>query len=570
MKIQKSKLALYLLNTAALAAFVCLLVYSLSSKEVMVWLFSNVSYYLISLIFILWAVQTALLLKTINFSLKEFLKKYWPGILTAFILTCLVFVSVEVKFKTLSDEAHLLSTSRCMADDKTAVDCTMAIYCFGNLNSIENIVPKRPLVFPYMVHLLHVLTGFRYQNAFILNFLVLFLMLSGVYVSTRHFTDAPSSAAAMIFILSYPVITIFSTSAGFDLLNSAFFVLIIAAVYYFIKTPSSAGFSFIFASLIMFSNIRYESALFLFVLPLLLFKKIKWSHLKESSYLIFITPLVSLPYIWQRLLQQGSYENPEGSAVFSISSLAANLTTFFNSLIDFEYYLPYAGLLSVLSILIFLYLAIKILSKKVELTNYGRYFLFVLTASVSISTIVYFAHFFGDYSHPFSARFFITLSIVFALGPVALKILKPDLLSGKTVLLLSAVCFLFYHPIAVEGRFMNKLGHKTNEHCRDFISRFDDKNILILSGRPVEFTALGYGSVDFDYANSHKDNILKQARKRLFSRIIVCQEIKYESKQPTERTFLRPDYVLKTLYEIQTSETELLRISEVKLPEVSY
>ena len=140
----------------------------------------------------------------------------------------------------------------------------------------------------------------------------MFLLLSGGYIMVRHFTDVPSSVAAMIFILSYPVITIFGTSAGFDLLNSAFFVLIIAATYYFIKKPSSVAFSFIFASLIMFSNIRYESILFLVFLPLLLVKKIKWVYLKDGCYLFFITPLVSLPYIWQRLLQQGSYETPEG------------------------------------------------------------------------------------------------------------------------------------------------------------------------------------------------------------------------------------------------------------------
>src|SRR4030042_179083 len=175
MKIQKSKLAIYLINLAALATFFFLLIYSLSGKEAMARLFSHVSYYLVSLIFIVWVLNLTSLLKTINFSLKAFLKKYWPGILTAFILTCLVFASVKVDFKTLSDEADLLSTSRCMAYEKTAVECTMAIYCFGNLNSIEDVIPKRPLVFPYMVHLLHALTGFRYQNAFTLNFIVMFL-----------------------------------------------------------------------------------------------------------------------------------------------------------------------------------------------------------------------------------------------------------------------------------------------------------------------------------------------------------------------------------------------------------
>jgi hypothetical protein len=81
-------------------------------------------------------------------------------------------------------------------------------------------------------------------------------------------------------------------------------------------------------------------------------------------------------------------------------------------------------------------------------------------------------------------------------------------------------------------------------------------------------TALGYGVVDFAYANSHKDNILKQFGRRLFSKIIVCQEIEYESQRPTEITFLYPDYTLSKILEIQISATAFLRISEVKLPDV--
>jgi len=55
--------------------------------------------------------------------------------------------------------------------------------------------------------------------------------------------------------------------------------------------------------------------------------------------------------------------------------------------------------------------------------------------------------------------------------------------------------------------------------------------------------------------------------RHLFSRVIVCQEIDYESKNPTKETALPPDYKLSSLYEIQISATEFLRISELKTPE---
>ncbi|MBN1622677.1 MAG: glycosyltransferase family 39 protein, partial [Endomicrobiales bacterium] len=566
MKFQKSKLALYLFNLASVIAFIFLLVYSLTSKKAMYNLFVYSSYYLISVILIIWVVQATLLIKTLNFSIKTFLRKYWSGLLISLILTVLVFISVGAKFKTLSDETNLLSVSMSMLNDKTCYNSTMGKYYYDNFNSINNEIEKRPLVFPYMVQIVHTLVGFRGQNAFVLNFIVMFLLLSGIYVAVRQFSDSASAVAALFFMLAYPVLTIFGTSGGFDLLNSAFFILILAAAYYLIKNPSSLAFSFLFASLLVFSNIRYESIAFLVILPLLLFKRVKWHYFKDYSYIFFITPLVSLLYLWQRLLKPDSYQNPENVPVFSIASFFKNIMIFFKSLVDFKYFLPYAGLLSIVSILIFIYLIIEVLRKKNRLTGSQYYSIFVLAASVLISTGIYFCHFFGDCTHPSSARFFITLSIVLALGPVALKICKPKLISGTSLLIISIVCFLFYHPIAVEGRFINALkGNRTTYHCINFLSQIKDKNILTISERPGQFTALGYGAVNFSYANQHSDKTIKEFTRHLFSKIIAFQEIKYQDQAPTKETALNQDYNLNTLYEIQITATEFLRISEVRI-----
>ena len=558
------KITIYLLNSAVLVVFIILLAYSLKDKKIMSNLFAYTSYYMISAILIIWVVQTVLLIKTLNFSTKTFSRKYWPGLLTSLILTVLIFLSVEVKFKTLSDETNLLSVSMSMLNDKICYNATMGKYYYGNFNSINNEIEKRPLVFPFMVNLVHTLTGFRYQNPFILNFIVMFLLLSGIYISVRAFLDPASSIAAMLLVISYPVITIFGTSGGFDLLNSAFFVLIMAGTYYFIKNPSSVSLAFVLASLLVFSNIRYESIAFLVLIPALLWRRITWEHLKGCSYLVFAAPLLCLPYIWQRLLRPDAYQNQPEIPLFSFGSMIKNTELFFKNLIDFNHYLPYAGFITIASIIIFIYLIVEILRKKVDLKNNG-YFLFVLIAAVLAIALIYFSHFFGDYTHPSSARLFITLSIVFAFGPVALKIFKPQMLSGTALLIISMVCFLYYHPIAVEGRFINSLkGNRTTEHCINFLNKVNDRNILIIAERPGQFTALGYGAINFAYANKNEKQILKECYRHLSSKIVVLQEIEYGSQKPTKETDLNSDFKLNTLYEIQISATEFLRISEVK------
>jgi hypothetical protein len=563
---KNTRSAVYVVNLAALIAFAALLIWSLVYRSEMSRLFANVSYYLTFILVTVWAVHAVLFGKATGFSPVRLLKSYWLGILIAFGLTCVVFLSVKVGFKTLSDETNLVSVARSMLDDKTAYNTTTAKYYYGNIQPINRDIPKRPLVFPFLVYIIHAVTGFRYQNAFALNFIVLFMLLAGIFILTRKRLDFASALAASLLVLSYPVVSVFATSAGFDLLSSAFFILVLAVVYGFIRNPSSAWFSFLIACLLFFGNIRYESILFLAIIPLMLLPKIKWQYVKDSSHLLCLVPLLNLPFIWERILQpKGQFESFQNVQLFSLSSLVVNLKSFVGNLLDFEYRLPYAGIVTIVSALIFLYLIVQIVRRKISLQNYQRYFMLVLLVCVGVSTVMFFAHFFGRYTHPSSARFFITISLFFAFGPVALRILKPDMISARSLLLFAVVCFFFYHPIAVEGRFINTLTlNRTTEHCIRFLDKTDDQNILVVSSRPGQYVAIGYGAIDFSYANKNKANLLTELKRHLYSRMIVFQDIEYKTDLPTADSVLDGEYKLNTLAEIQTTATEFLRISEVK------
>lgn len=567
MGIYRRRLSMWIINITALGLFGGLLGWSLTGTEAMRKLFAYGSYYLILLMVLTWAVTGLVLLKQLAFSPRTFIRKYWPGILAAVLLTAAVFCSVRVRFKTLSDETNLLAVSQSMARDKTCFNSTMAKYYYNNLHPFNHEIPKRPLVFPFMVSILHTICGFRHQNAFAMNFIVMFLFLAGLYAAVRRTSDAGTAVAAMLLVIACPVFTVFGTSGGFDIMNTAFFAVVMAAVFCFLKHPSPASLAFVIASCLVCGNVRYESIMFVGLVPLLLCRKIKWPHIKGSCLVICLAPLVSLPYIWQRILRNDAYQNPEGTAVFSISALAENLRTFFTNLIKFDYYLPYAGLLSAAGILIFAWLAVHVIRKRTGFEPYQRNFMTVLAASLGISTFLYFSHFFGVYTHPSSARFFITLSVALALSPVAMRILKPDILSGRTVLIIAAVCFCFYHPIAVEGRFINALmGNRRTEHGMMILKRLNDRNIMVVSTHPGQFTAMGYGAVNFAWANANKDQLLKEARRRLFSKMVVFQEVSYETGRPTPETALPDNWRLKTIYSIQFSATEYLRASVLVVP----
>ena len=120
----------------------------------------------------------------------------------------------------------------------------------------------RPLLFPFAINLIHSILGYRPQNAFILNFILMIILMSGVYIATRKAIDTPSAVAAIFLVLSYPIISISATSGGYDLFSTLFFALILTVFYQFIKSPDARRLAFLWLSLLVFSNIRYESCIF--------------------------------------------------------------------------------------------------------------------------------------------------------------------------------------------------------------------------------------------------------------------------------------------------------------------
>ena len=85
---------------------------------------------------------------------------------------------------------------------------------------INDELPKRPLLFPFGVHILHVFLGYSYYNAFIFNGIVLWLLLISVFVVAKNFKDNLYGIGMMFIVVSQPIITANATSAGFDLFST--------------------------------------------------------------------------------------------------------------------------------------------------------------------------------------------------------------------------------------------------------------------------------------------------------------------------------------------------------------
>ena len=545
--------------------FAFLFIYSFQSRYTMTKLYAGFSYYIIFLLCIVWLFQFIRFLNHLDFALVKWVKACLPGIVVALILTVMVFTSVPVKFKNLNDETNLMAVSQSMLYHKEAYRITMGKYYFGNLHPVGVAVPNRPLLFPFVTHLVHSVLGYRYQNVFILNFLIMFFFLTGVYAAGQKATDAYSALAAVILVLTYPVFTIYGTSGGYDLFSTFFFAIVMTVLYRFLKSPNPEGFAFLWISLLMFSNIRYESCIFIFIILIASTKYIKLQYIKSHSYVFTLTPLLSLPFIWQRFLSIGTYENPEGAALFSIQSFLKHGKIFWENYLNLPLDLPYAGLLNIAALGIIGYLIKQILTKKLVLKPYQTYFACILAGCLATMLVIVLSHHLGRFDHPTQARLFMYFCVLASLAPIFLKNLTPGWITGKKLLIASVLMFLFYHPIAVEHRFINSLlSTRLHHQSRSYIDALNDRNVLIITAYAGQFTSMNYGAVTFYYANQNAATLVDELQKHLYSKIIVIQEMDSSTNLPKwTNQRLGPGFKLKTLHTIQVIKGVYLRFSSV-------
>lgn len=555
----------WLLNILPLILFFFFIFYSFKSREIMTWLYAHTSYYLVFALCIIWIFQLLRLLSKSNFSLAKFVKSYWLGSSLALILTITVFISVPVKLKIFNDETNLLAVSQSMLYQKQAYRISMGKYYYGNLHPVEVEIPNRPLLFPFATCLIHSVLGYHYQNVFILNFLVMFLFLTGTFVAVQKSTDTFSAIAAMFLILAQPLIPIYGTSGGYDLFSTFFFALALLVLYGFLKSPNSENFAFLWVSLLMFANIRYESCIFFLIIVCASIKYQKLEYFKSHAYIFSLTPILSLPFIWQRLLSVGTYENPQGVALFSIQSFLKHSIIFIENLMNLNFDLPYAGLLNLTALIIIFYILMQVMTKKMVLKSYQMVFGWILAICLSTMLVIVLAHHLGRYDLPTQARLFMYFCVFSSLIPIILRTHGPAWVTGKTLLIASIVVFLIYNPIALKHRFINRLlATRIHHQSLAYLDSLKNRDVLIITAYSGQFTAMNFGAVNFNYANKHRHEILNELKKHLYSQILIIQEIDTDTNLPKYgNQNLDPIFKLNILREVQVLKDRWLRFSSV-------
>ena len=550
------------LRLAALAGLstAALFVFTLAADKMRPF-FINFSYYIIWSLVLAWTWVLVRYLRKTGFTLRGFLSKNKLGLALTLALTAVIFISVKPGWRVLSDDTNLLGTSRSLLFDHKPLNPTIGYYYYGNFQIKNSELDKRPLIFPFMANLLHLALGYHYWNVFVLNFLALWSLLFLFYRVFERYSGPPGGFAASLLVASYPIISLCATGGGFDLLSVLFLALSLLAVWLYLQTPEAEEQDLLFFTLLMFGNIRYESIIYL---PIAFGLLLAWRRVPDGKRLLstalFSAPLL-LPTVWQRLLTMGHHEQPIGTSLFRVDSLVANAQALLKGQADFS--LPYNNLANIAAFVCFEWLLFVLLKHKRE--NQSKLeFASVAISLIGIGMLISCAHFFvPGYSHSTGARLFLPFATA---GAFLTALLFTRMLRVPPWALLTGALVLFgvYHPTAIERRFSNNLILvRSTDTIYSYLAAYADKHVLLITERPGQYTVMGRGAISFKYANNNAVDIVHSLNRKLFTDIVVAQEILYKTELPRQEQQLLPAYRLKPLYEFQNSADTYMRLSVV-------
>lgn len=532
--------------------------------------FARTSYFVIAAMFF-WSIWVFCRMALIEkFDWRQFLRDWRVDALAGVLVTALVLITLPPEWRTLSDETNLLSVSQSMINEKTVFNVTMAKSYFDLFNPVMVGLPTRPLFFPFLVHLVHAVVGFKPENAFVLNAILFFGLSVGIFGVVRRRLGLTVAISTMLTVISYPIITLYATSGGFDLCSAFFFMAAFACLYRFLMSPSADRYWALTATLILFSHIRYESVLIFALVQgmLFLFGYLKSEYffgskrsLDSGLALVFLSPLVL-----QRLLTQGQYENPDGGAPVQIDYFPKYFSIFASNIFKGSFYLPYVPWVNAFAMIAFLMLSRRVFGKRgAEFSKPFRLFSVIFSVCFLASMAVFLSHHFGDYTHPTQARFFLLFSLICALTPAAvIEFGVMKWLTPNRFFVASVIIAMLYFPVASRDRFLKTLtlNRETRVYLK-FLEAHPESNNLFVYERPGQMAATGKGSVDFSYANQNRETLLNELSRRLFKDIYIFQHVRLSNGELQSDNKLDAGFRLEMLEETQVQEDTKFRISKV-------
>jgi hypothetical protein len=480
----------------------------------------------------------------------------WRSWLAALIGATVIFASSSVDFKVLSDETNLLSVANMLTVFGKASNTEMWQYYYHNYHALDVSVPSRPILFPLFTSLVQNVVGVKWWAPFVVNFIFLVLLYYMVLQWALRILPErflPRSTTLLALLMS-PVLSIASTSAGYDLVSLAVGFASYLLLLEYAARRDAATLECLLFGLVCYASVRYESIMAIpFTAAGLFLLEGKGILRKLPVQTYVMAGVMMLPLVVQRALTWGSFENPPGVAPFSLWHAAKYGPIFLQSFfIDGSG--PYPILLHWLGVG-GLVVAVR------RMKDVGM----IPLVFLGFVLLLLLSHHFGRADHPTQVRLFLPIS--FGLCLLAVYFLREleTYVDPRYLLMVFAVLVFHHREYAIHDPLTAQLT-MTREvrHIRDYLAQDSRPGDLFVYDRPGQLSAIGLSAISWTKFKEEKKSYLENLRAGLYNRILLIDRPQYKPKNPGEWALDQDLYRVKPLRKHELTPEEHLRIAELE------
>ena len=482
-------------------------------------------------------------------------------------------------FKVLADESLLLGTSQGLHMDRQVGYPVRATDVQGPFQILQAVLDKRPFFYPFLVSLVHDLTGYRSTNPFWLNTLLSFVFLGGLYAVGCKVGGKKEGGVLLVLLAGgLPLLAQQATGGGFELLNLTLATGWWWLVMRYLESPDNRSQDALVLTSVLLASTRYESVLFL--VPTALVLALAWW--REGRVVFrwptWVAPLLLLPMFWlnrafsanHRLWEMQSLGADSPFALKYFTSNLGHALAYFFSFDGYQPNSPFLAFLGLLALPIFFLWGQRVLRAcaSADGTELG---LVVGALGPLAVTGLMMIYFWGQFDHPVIHRLSLPtqLLMLVAIAAVTGKVLKlPQ--RGWSWLLALAIISLACWSLPVMAK--NAYGRDYSPGVamawrREFLAQRPERDFLMLDRDSTFWITERVAATPVLQAMERKTGLIFHLRNHSFSAMYVFQTFDVEPETGVLKILpeddLGPDFELEPITEKRVQTLRLSRFSRI-------
>lgn len=484
-------------------------------------------------------------------------------------------------FKIVMDELMLEGTSMSMHFTRTVLTPVRGGNVQGAFVIFEGMMDKRQLFFPFLESVLHDITGYRPENAFVLNGLLTFVFLGLVNAAGRMLAGRMAGWLGVALFAGLPLLAQNATGGGFELLNIVMILATMLIGVRLIERRDGPSFTAFCYSALLMCQVRYETAIFL--LPVV--GIILWVWWREGravmTWPVLLAPVLMIHYVLHTRIfdiRASSWQlqsKPGLTKPFDLSYVSGNLQSalgfFFGKPTDQpnSYVLSALGWAAIFFLLLLVARRLKALAAEPAISVATVFF----TLGFALQFALMMCYFWGQFTDPVIRRLSLPTHLWLVIAVMAVLAEFPQPRVVKTLLALAVLGILAQGvpSMAAHAYEQEYLAGLETAWRRAFIADHPQKDYLVIDNDSILWIDHEVTATTVSAAHARRADLVFFMRNHAFSNIYVFQryDIDPDSGKMTLRDGdgLGPDYVLETVKAerlMTLTQTRMSRLVEIR------